>query len=197
LGLEELLNSLRENEHKQIDDIWKTANKEADSLRSQVAEALDAVTKKHAEQLAAACHKSTGLIFLEAENKAQSQKLLAYQALERAARRAADRELSSLRTRNYQAVFTRLVRELPGCRWEKILVNPADQELAAKFFAPDIILPDPDISGGLLAFAKGGKIMIDNTFEKRLERIWPEIFPAIIKKIEKKYGGPGNVAGPQ
>jgi V/A-type H+-transporting ATPase subunit E len=191
VGLEELLSSLKKNKQKQIDTIWQEVKREAESLRKQVAAALADITKIHADQLTTACKKSMREIFSETEIKTRQKKLFAYQALEQALRNAAIRQLPALRQKDYDAVFAHLVGELPDRTWEKIIVNPADRDRAASFFTPDSIQPDSGVSGGLIAITDGGRISVDNTFEKRLERKWLHIFPAIIAKIEKQYGESG------
>jgi V/A-type H+-transporting ATPase subunit E len=188
LGLEELLGSLKKNKQKQIDTIWQAVNSEAESLRQQIAEAITDITKNHAEQLASACKKSMRSIFSETEIKARKKKLFAYHAFEQALRNAAVKQLPVLREKDYDTVFAQLVAELPERTWEKIVVSPADLDLAAAFFSAGIIDPDPRICGGLVAITDGGKITVDNTFEKRLEKKWPHILPAIIEKIEMHYG---------
>jgi vacuolar-type H+-ATPase subunit E/Vma4 len=188
LGLEELISTLKKNEQKQIDDIWQQARAEADSIRKQVAEAIAKITEEHADQLASACRKSVRVIVAEAEIKARKKKLLAYQGLDEVLHATAISQLPKLREHDYENVFVQLAKELPGSQWDKIIVNPSDMDLAAKFFDKNIVQPDTAISGGLIALNAGGKIVVDNTFEKRLERQWSHILPELIKRIEEKYG---------
>lgn len=192
MGLEELLNTLKKNEQKQVDDIWQAAKNEAEKLRTQVAEAIAGITKVHADRLASACHKSMRSIFLEAETRNRKKKLFAHQALDKALLNAAIMQLPDLRKQNYEEVFANLVEELPVRQWEKIIVNPKDLELAAKFFTVDTIHPEAAISGGLVAVGANGRIIVDNTFEKRLKKKWPYILPAIIAELEKRYGNSGS-----
>jgi len=188
LGLEKLISTLKKSEQKQIDDIWQQAKAEADSLRKEIAEAIVKITEEHADQLASACQKSVRSIVAEADIKARKKKLFAYQGLDGALHEAAIKQLPKLRERNYENVFVQLAKELPGCQWETILVNPADVDLATKFFNKNIVQSDSAISGGLIAVNAGGRIVVDNTFEKRLERKWLHIIPELINKIEEKYG---------
>jgi len=192
LGLDELINTLKKNEQQQIDDIWQAAKNEAESIRTQVAEAIAAITKNHADQLASACQKSMRAIFSETEVKTREKKLFAYQALDQALRNAALKQLTALRKHNYEKIFATLVRELPERQWEKIIVNPADVELAAKFFNANRIRQDPAVSGGLVALTANDRIIVDNTFEKRLERKWLHILPQLIAEIEKRYESSGT-----
>ena len=192
MGLEELIHTLRKNEQKQKDDIWQAVNTEADALREQVAEAIADITKKQAEQLASACQKSMRAIYADAEIKTREKKLFAFQAPDQPLKKAAAKNLPALRQNNYKNVFAFLVAELPEREWEKIVVNYADLEVAAKFFAADIIQPDAAISGGLIAAAVKGKIIVDNTFEKRLARKWLDILPAMITEFEKRYEKSGS-----
>ena len=188
MGLEELINTLKKNEQKQIDDIWQQARTEADSLRKQIAEAIAKITEEHADQLASACRKSVRVIVAEAEMMARKKKLFAYQDLDEVLHATAINQLPKLREHGYENVFAQLAKELPDSQWEKLIVNPADMDLAAKFFDKNIVQPDTAINGGLIAVNAGGKIIVDNTFEKRLERQWFHILPELIKRIEEKYG---------
>ena len=188
MGLEELINTLKKNEQKQIDDIWQQARTEADSLRKQIAEAIAKITEEHADQLASACRKSVRVIVAEAEMMARKKKLFAYQDLDEVLHATAINQLPKLREHGYENVFAQLVKELPDSQWEKLIVNPSDMDLAAKFFDKNIVQPDTAINGGLIAVNAGGKIIVDNTFEKRLERQWSHILPELIKRIEEKYG---------
>jgi vacuolar-type H+-ATPase subunit E/Vma4 len=191
LGLEELIDTLRKKEQSQIEDIWQTAKNEAESLRKQITEAIAEITRNHAEQLDSACQRSMRTIFSDANTKTRRKKLLAYKFLDQALQATALKQLSSLRKQNYDSVFAKLVGELPERQWEKIFVNPADLKMAAKFFTADIIEPDSSICGGLIAITAENKIIVENTFKKRLERKWFQILPAIIANIEKQYGESG------
>jgi vacuolar-type H+-ATPase subunit E/Vma4 len=192
LGLDELIKSLKKNEQKQIDDIWHGAESEAETLRSQIADAIADLTKIHADQLASACQKSMRVIFSETEIKTRQKKLFAYQALDQALRNAALKQFPALRKQNYEQVFASLAAELPERHWEKIFVNPGDQDLAAKIFPATSIYPDPSISGGLVAVTAHDRIIVDNTFNKRLERKWHHILPQIIAEFEKRYATSGT-----
>ena len=192
MGLEELISTLKKGEQKQIDAIWQQVNAEADSLRGQAAEAIAKITEEHAEQLASACQKSVRSIVAEADIKARKKKLYAYQGLDDLLRQTAMKQLHKLRQLDYENVFAQLVKELPDCQWEKIIVNPADVDIAAKTFNKNSVQSDSAISGGLVAVSADRRIVVDNTFEKRLERKWDQIIPELIKKIEEKYGKSGS-----
>ena len=45
------------------------------------------------------------------------------------------------------------------------------------------ILFDKAITGGLEAISDGGEVRVVNTFEKRLERMWEEMLPEIMKEV--------------
>lgn len=187
MGIEELISTLKKNEQKQIASIWQAAEKEAESLRGQVADAIAALTKEQADTLASACQKSMRAIFSATETQTREKKLLAYQVLDQALRDAAARQLPLLRQHDYENVFARLAAELPQRQWEKIVVNPADLDLAARFFSGGSIEADTAINGGLTAVTANGRIIVDNTFKKRLERKWLHVLPQITAALEKRY----------
>jgi V/A-type H+-transporting ATPase subunit E len=96
----------------------------------------------------------------------------------------ARRLLPRLRTADYLALFDWLVAELPPADWASVRVNPADGELAAAAFPATRLVVDPAIAGGLEVLAEEGRIQVTNTLEKRLERAWPGLLPALLGDLE-------------
>ena len=188
MGLEELISTLRKNEEKQIEEIWQEAKSEAESLRKQIADEIANISRKHAEKLNSACQRSRRAIISETAIKSRKKELLTYTSLAQSLYDAAIKQLPVLRTQNYEKVFAELAAELPANHWEKVCVNPADVQLAAKIFPAETIDSDPTIIGGLIGAAADKTIIIDNTFRKRLEKKWIYLLPAILAKIEKEYG---------
>jgi len=196
LSLEELLHTLKKNEHKQIDDIWQQARAEADSIRTHVTEAIARITQEHKDKLAAACQKSVNTILAESDKKSREKKLLIYRDLNETLYQTAVKLLPELRLANYDNIFTELVNELPDMKWEKIIVNPSDTTLATRFFNENVVFSDNGVSGGLIAISAQGKIVVNNTFEKRLERKWAYLLPELIHDFKKRYDqfGPADKA---
>ncbi len=84
------------------------------------------------------------------------------------------------RNGEYERLFAALVKELPACTWQRVRVNPADQGLAQIHFADAQIVGDEAIVAGMDVEAEHGRIRINNTLEKRLQRAWPDILPDLI-----------------
>ncbi len=84
---------------------------------------------------------------------------------------------------DYEAVFARLVEEIPQQQWEKVSVNPQDLELAQAAFPGADIEADHAITGGFIAFTDGGRYTVVNTLDRRLEKGWPIILPHLLKDI--------------
>ena len=187
MGLDELLHTLRTNEQKQIEDIWQQARAEAESVHKQVTDAIARITQEHKDQLTAACQKSVNAILAESEKKTREKKLSVYRDLNETLYQTAVKLLPELRRLDYKNIFTELVNELPVMKWEKIIVNPSDIIHAARFFDEDVIVTDDSVGGGLIAICAEGKIVVNNTFEKRLERKWAYLLPELIQDLKKRY----------
>ena len=187
MGLDELLHTLRTNEQKQIEDIWQQARAEAESVHKDVTDAVARITQEHKDQLTAACQKSVNAILAESEKKTREKKLSVYQDLNETLYQTAVKLLPELRLLDYENIFTELVNELPDMKWEKIIVNPSDIILSARFFVEDVIVTDDSVGGGLIAICAKGKIVVNNTFEKRLERKWAYLLPELIQDLKKRY----------
>ncbi len=91
------------------------------------------------------------------------------------------------------ARYRKTAQELPEQDWETVARQPTDISMAnRKRFNTCTIQTDPAISGGMVAESMNGKIVVNNTFEKRLESSWPTFFPAIVRELETEYVESGN-----
>ena len=187
MGLEELIKTLRANQQSQIDEIWQAAKAEAASLRQQTSDAISGLTESHTDSLVCNCQKSIRTIISEAETKAKEIKLMALDSLSNLLLEAAVEQLITLRGDDYGMTFKKLVQELPEQNWETVIVNPTDVTTAKESFNNSTIQTDPAISGGMVVLSAEGKIVVNNSFGKRLERSWSSIFPAIARGLEKEY----------
>lgn len=192
MGLEELIKTLRANRQSQIDEIWQAAKAEAASLRQQTSSAISDFTEDHTDSLVCNCKKSIRTIISEAETKARKIKLMALDSLRNLLHEAAVKQLHNLRNDDGGVTFEKLAQELPEQNWETVVVNPTDISMAKNFFNNCTIQTDPAISGGMVAESMNGKIVVNNTFEKRLESSWPTFFPAIVRELETEYVESGN-----
>ena len=187
LGLEELINTLRANEKSRLDEIWQSVETEAAKLREQTDETIGEFTENHTDSLVCNCQKSIRTIISEAETRAREVKLFAMESLGKSLHMAAVKQLHNLRNEEYDAVFEKLAQELPQQKWQTITVSPDDTARTEKMFAGCTVKTDPAITGGMMAEAQNKQIIIDNTFEKRLERCWSKLFPSLAREIEKEY----------
>ena len=126
------------------------------------------------------------IILAEAERQAALIKLEAEQALAGRLYTLAHGTLARLRDDHYAELFAALVAELLPCRWETVRVNPADSELAQASFPGAAIETDDGITGGMEVSAEGGRVRVDNTLDKRLERAWPELLPRLLNAVPEK-----------
>lgn len=62
-------------------------------------------------------------------------------------------------------------------------VHPDDQGLARAALPQALIVGDRRITGGLAVKGQGGRMRVDNTLAKRLERAWPELLPKLLSEL--------------
>ncbi len=65
-------------------------------------------------------------------------------------------------------------------------VNPADVDLIRTNLPTVPVEPDTTITGGLVVAADREAVQVDNTFEKRLEKIWPALLPEMVGEIYRE-----------
>lgn len=177
-----------------IDDLRARGEQQIAAMRQQVREEIDGLRAK-------ADHRLT-----EAETHCQ---LVADQSRETVRRKmavTAQRQASAIATRAEQGLnsrlyalakallnglpgtkraelFTRLAEEITAGDWQTIIVHPEDTPVARQLFPQAEIVPDGEITGGLVASTADGGITVINTLDKRLERLWPELLPEILRDV--------------
>lgn len=182
MGYQELIESLRQKARQRIEELQREAEKEVKEYREKAFSEFEALRKEYLNSVRGSAESEVSSILLEARKEAGIIKTLAMQRLSERLYRIAEENLSTLRNKDYEGVFRRLVDELPALRWSRIKVAPSDKGMAERYFPGVDIEVDEEITGGIIAETEDG-ITINNTLEKRLERLWPELLPEILKEI--------------
>ncbi|RJQ47040.1 MAG: hypothetical protein C4538_05735 [Nitrospiraceae bacterium] len=183
MGYEELIAYLRAEADNKIKKLWDDSHAEAEKIRSEMSERLVNMRQEHGKTLGEAVHKIRNDIFFEAQKKAREIKLISEQDISRRLFSLAASHLSLLRKERYEDIFSALARELPSPHWKQVRVSPGDSGLARRLFPDAAIIPDDSIYGGLEVCSEDAKICVANTFNKRLQRAWENILPAIMRDI--------------
>jgi len=197
MGYRELIDALRREGEDKAAAIHREAETEAERVRQEAEERLTVLREEYARRKSAAVAAATGSVLAEARYRERRIRVASETALADRLYLLARRILPSLREEaapfeqgpagreSYRALFSALVAELPPWAWETVRVNPADEELARRFFAEAEIVADATVTGGLEVTSDNGCRRVDNTLEKRLERGWADILPGLMKEVEK------------
>lgn len=183
MDVEKLKEALAEEARKELDKLYSELQAEIASYRmKKKAELMQRKEelKSHAEKV---LQEKRRRILGRAKRKADD---ILVQAEERVAIRFYEvglKSLSFLRDENYSDVFANLAKEIVAIQREEVRVNPADIAIAKDFFKEAVIVADKDITGGFILRAEKGKIVINNTFEKRWERVFPSLLPEVLKEL--------------
>jgi len=175
-----LIDELRRKSHEDQESLWQKARADAQGRRMAAAQALEEQRKQSAQELAAKAAEFERAAALEAEATARGIRAAAKSALADRLRRLAIATLPDFRNPD---LFPSLEAELPDRTWERVMVNPADEDAARKLFHESKIANDPAIIGGFIVETEGGRARISNTLEARLENAWPEILPGLMKAV--------------
>lgn len=183
MGCDELIGSLRKEAEAKVREIWSKAEEEAGMIRADLSQRREAMRQENSYGQSS---EEVRKIQLDAETRARIIKLESADRLSMRLYSLAISCLVFLREENYGEIFGRLVHELPSCQWLGVRVNPLDSDLAKKYFPEAKITADKDIAGGLAADDGEGKAKVVNTFEKRLEKLWPQILPHLLGDISRE-----------
>src|SRR5512133_229294 len=185
MGYRELTDALRSEGVDKMQQIRQATDAEADRIRGEAADRIRKLQADYARRQEAATAAETGVIMAQAARQAARIRLEAENELAGRLYTLAHGTLTRLRDDHYPELFAALVEELLPCQWQAVRVNPADSALAEAAFPGAAIETDSGISGGLEASAEGGRVRIDNTLDKRLERAWPEHLPRLLNAIPR------------
>jgi V/A-type H+-transporting ATPase subunit E len=182
----ELIESLRLAGEEKVRFIKQEAEHEVKALQVAAADKVEELRKHYSEKLASTEGDEALRALAEAASRARTVRLEAEKALSDRLYSIACSSLHMVRDNGYPAVFEKLVLELPSFPWKLIRVNPADVDIARKYFSGAEIIPVENITGGVDATTGDNKVRVINTLEKRLERAWDEILPLMVKAVYRE-----------
>lgn len=189
MGYKELIEALREEGEKKVKEIWREAEAGAEKIMKETESKIDELKREYERRFSLEAEKKRTSMLSEAAKEASRMRLDAEEYLSKRLFKVALEMLQSLRKEDYREVFNSLLREIPNSDWVTVRVNPEDVVLAQSLLPGAKVISDDSIIGGFVIFNSDGNI-ITNTFEKRLERLWPEILPEILKTIREMYESP-------
>ena len=180
-----LIADLKRKGEAKIKAIWQSARDEAEALKTKYSEELQArieasekdeleMTRSISVPILQEIRDQLALIYSEAEKELADRCF-----------KLAEELLHEFRDENYENLFGTFVEELPDAHWQKIWVNHQDTALASTFFPEVEVMNDDEIIGGFKISADDGNLFIINTLENILEKIWPYLFPDLLKEIKE------------
>ncbi len=181
MGCKELIESLRATGNGKIRALHAEAEKEAERIRADAEGRIAALRADHMRERSLAADEHSERVVAEANAQARRLRLGTERALAERLHALARAALPNLRNAGYADVFASFVRELPEFPWKTVRVNPQDVPLAQKHFPGAEIEPDAGITGGLVALSDGGEAQVVNTLERRLDSLWDEMLPDIMR----------------
>lgn len=184
MSYRELIDALNSECDEKIRCIRQEADADAGKFREEVLKRVCELKDLYGREQSSAVRTETAAILAKARDTARTERLDAEKKLSDRLYLTAVRSLGRLRDEQYQDVLSSLIHELPPGLWEVVKVNPEDREFVRGFF-PDAEIVDASsgVAGGLEVSGRNGTVRIVNTFEKRLERAWPEMLPEIMKDV--------------
>jgi V/A-type H+/Na+-transporting ATPase subunit E len=183
MGCKELIGSLRVAGDERLQALRAEAEQEAGRVRAEAARRINALREEHARKHAAEAGRHAEALMAEANAAVRAVGLRAERALAERLYDVARVSLHTLRNEGYRDVFTGFARELPRFAWQTVRVNPDDVALAREQFPEAEVLADPAIIGGMVAVSEGDRVRVVNTFEKRLESLWEDMLPDIMREV--------------
>ncbi len=196
MGAQELISALRKTADEQVRQIWNDAEAEAGKFKADAERRKEKLNTLAKGQPSAEAEEYERSVLRQAAMKARNIRLKAEAALSHGLYAKARASLPTLRQGHDHGCFPELTAELPALAWKTVRVNPADVDLASRSFPGAEIVPDETISGGMDVASQDEAVRVVNSFEKRLERAWPELMPEMMKDVHEQTGNNEPAVGP-
>lgn len=184
MGHHELIEALRRDGESKCAAIVAEYEAEAGRLRSVAGSRCAALRQEHERHLEALCRLRYRELLSAAEKEGRMVQLRAEHRLSERLKQRAAACLGKVRGEGYEAFFRKLAASLAWGEWGRIAVNPSDAGIAARMFPVAEIVSDESITGGLRAFSADNELVVDCTLASRLERLWPDLLPALIGRLK-------------
>ncbi len=190
MGRDELLETLRAQGEARSLAIWRKAEVEVARLQGEKDQTIDQMRRETAAGFESRAAEQARPILLQAEREARGIRCAARRELAERLYRLACENLDRLRDEGYPGLFAALAKELPAQHWSRIQVAPADGDLARSHFPEAEVEIISQLSGGLKGIDQSGRLQVDNSLDKRLERAWPRILPELLQALGPKEQTP-------
>lgn len=188
MGQRELEAALRRDAENQARVVWQRVEAEAEQLRSAATQALDRQRQAAAERRLSESAALRDEALATARKQAQHRRLAAEGELVGRLKLLAEGLLEGLAEAGGAELFARLAAEIPDYPWRQIKIHPRDEACAREAFPGAELLPGAGITAGLEVLSDDGRIQVINTLEKRLEHLWPELLPELLKELRQLAG---------
>lgn len=178
-----LIEDLRRKAAEDSEALWRDAKAEAEKYRLEAAREIEDRRSGDSARRAATARRLEEAAASLAQREAREILAKAATALADRLRALARAELERIRQQGADDLFEALASELPDRQWQRVHVNPADQQRARARFPRADVVCDAGIAGGMAVEAEDGRIRVSNTLEARLETAWPDILPGLVEGI--------------
>jgi vacuolar-type H+-ATPase subunit E/Vma4 len=182
MGCRELIESLRAAGEGRVRALRAEAEQETAHIRAEAEKRIEALRNQQAHRQAEAAAERASRILAEANGEARLVRLRSERALAERLHARALASLPAVRNVGYEDVFISFVRELPSFAWRSIQVHPDDVVLARGHYPGAEVTAAPGITGGFIAVSEEDQVRVVNTFEQRLENLWEELLPDLMRE---------------
>ncbi|HKJ05115.1 MAG TPA: V-type ATP synthase subunit E [Geopsychrobacteraceae bacterium] len=194
MGQQELEAALRREGEERAREIWCSVEASAHQLRDETDEKLQALRQKSRWRQGAEVARLVEEARSAAFYRGRMCRLTVEQGLDRRLQALVASLTSQLAESGGEDLFAALAAEIPEFNWTLVKVNPRDEGVARACFEAAEIVTDESIGGGLSVQGDDGRLIVTNTLEKRMSRLWPELLPEMMKELRQRIENDGTAA---
>ncbi len=164
-------------------DAWQRAEQVIEDRRRAIDRELTDLRKGAEQRLTADIAALRSSLLHAANIRARNNRLQTEEALGRRLEILARQCLQEIAEADRAALWQSLLAEIPAADWTLVRVHPADHERARNALPQAEVETDESLGGGMIVSTAGGRVQVDNSLSRRLERAWPELLPELLGEL--------------
>jgi len=191
MGRDELIAALKQKAADEKQAIWRQAEQDAAAAKREAADERQRLERQRLEKVRQQEQALTRQLNRRVARRLQAARLRTQQRLAERLERLARQLLAELPTNERRQAWATLADELPQRRWQRVRVHPDDSDAARSRYPDSQVEEDAALGGGLVAIEADEALLIDNSFERRRQRLWPQLLGLLLARLGKESEGGG------
>jgi len=189
MGRDELIAALQQKAADEKQAIWQQAEQDVAAAEREAADERQRLERQRLEKIRQQEQALMLQLNRRVARRLQAARLRMQQRLAGRLETLARQLLADVPPDARRRAWVILADELPQRRWQRMRVHPDDAAAARSRYPDCCVEEDAALGGGLVAIEADEALQIDNSFERRRQRLWPQLLGRLLARLDNEAEG--------